>query len=172
MEKTSVQVEVVAAAPEQKPILANLLELYAHDFSEFFELELGADGRFGYERLPLYWTEPDRRPFLVRVDGRLAGFVLAKRGSEISGNENVWDVAEFFIVRGHRRHGVGTAAAHELWRRLQGLWEVRVLESNRSANEFWARAVSQFVGEAHSSTRVERDGARWRLFSFNSSSAL
>ena len=162
------KIEVSAATPEQKPILANLLELYAHDFSEFFALELGADGRFGYERLPLYWTEPQRHPFLVTIDGKPAGFVLVKRGSDVSGNENVWDVAEFFIVRGYRRRGVGTRVANEVWRRLPGPWEVRVMESNRSAEEFWRRTIAAFVGESFSSVSFEKDGERWQLFSFES----
>ncbi|HSE21540.1 MAG TPA: hypothetical protein VLB68_07760 [Pyrinomonadaceae bacterium] len=46
-EQPSVQIEVIPATSEQRPILANLFELYAHDFSEFYDLELGADGRFG-----------------------------------------------------------------------------------------------------------------------------
>jgi hypothetical protein len=55
----------MGVGPEQELILANLLELYAHDFSEFHELELGSDGRFGYGGLPLYWSEPEcpTRPF-------------------------------------------------------------------------------------------------------------
>src|SRR5712692_1535448 len=97
-EKPSAHIEVIPARPEQESILANLLELYAHDFSEFHNLELGDDGRFGYERLPLYWSEPDRYPFLIKVDGRLAGLALVKKGSELSDNDAVWDMAEFFIV--------------------------------------------------------------------------
>ena len=46
-------IEVVPALAEQQPILDNLLELYAHDFSEFHEIQIGADGKFGYDRLPL-----------------------------------------------------------------------------------------------------------------------
>jgi predicted acetyltransferase len=168
LEESPLKIEVVLAAPEQEPVLANLLELYAHDFSEFFALELGEDGRFGYARLPLYWTEPQRHPFLVRVDGGLAGFVLVKRGSDVSGNENVWDVAEFFIVRGYRRRGVGTEVANEVWRKLPGPWEVRVMESNHSAKEFWQRAVEGFAGEAFNSISFEKDGERWHLFSFES----
>jgi hypothetical protein len=72
-EKPSVHIEIIPAAPEQEPIVANLLELYAHDFSEFHPLDVGADGRFGYRGLPLYWCEHDRHPFLVRIDGKLAG---------------------------------------------------------------------------------------------------
>src|SRR5216684_1942821 len=83
-ENTSMQVEVVPATTEQQPVLANLLELYAHDFSEFSDLKIGVDGRFGYEPLPLYWRESNRFPFLVRANGNLAGFVLVQQGSEVS----------------------------------------------------------------------------------------
>src|SRR5271156_2499431 len=123
----SPQIEVLAAQLEQEAVLANLLELYAHDFSELRDLDLGEDGRFGYGALPLYWTGPGRFPFLVRVGGRLAGLVLVRRGSVISGEEAVWDMAEFFVVRGYRRHRIGMQVGHEVWRRFPGRWEVRVM---------------------------------------------
>lgn len=159
---------MIPAAPDQEPVLANLLELYAHDFSEFHQLELGADGRFGYKYLPLYWREPDRHPFLVRMDGKLAGLVLVKRGSEISSNPAIWDMAEFFIVRRYRRRGIGTGTAHEVWRWFPGPWEVRVMESNQSALQFWERAISAFAGETIPSVRVEKGGKYWHVFSFES----
>jgi predicted acetyltransferase len=166
--KTSAHIEVTPAAPEQEPILANLLELYGHDFSEFQDLDLGPDGRFGYKGLPLYWSEPDRHPFLVTVAGRLAGLVLVRRGSELSGKEIVWDMAEFFVIRGYRRRGIGTCIAHEVWRRFPGPWEVRVLHSNVSAGHFWARAIPSFTGQAIQPVLVDKDGECWKLFSFES----
>jgi predicted acetyltransferase len=167
-EKPSAHIEVIPARPEQESILANLLELYAHDFSEFHDLELGADARFGYRCLPLYWSEPGRHPFLVWVEGKLAGLVLVKRGSEVSGNETVWDVAEFFVLRGYRRRGIGTQIAHEVWRRFPGRWEVRVMQSNVPARDFWAHAISILTGEAVRPVCVEKDGKCWTLFSFES----
>jgi len=167
-EKPAAHIEVIAAAREQEPVLANLLELYAHDFSEFHNIELGADGRFGYKYLPLYWEEPDRHPYIVKFGGKLAGFVLLKKGSEVTGNEDVWDVAEFFIVRGYRRRGLGMKVAHEVWRRYPGRWEVRVMGSNHSAKEFWESAITGFTGEMIPSVRVEKDGESWYLFSFES----
>lgn len=148
--------------------MANLLELYAHDFSEFHDLELGPDGRFGYRDLLLFWLEPNRHPFLVRIDGKLAGFVLVKRGSEISGDETVWDMVEFFVLRGYRRRGIGTEIAHTVWRRFPGRWEVRVMESNHSARNFWEHAVAKFAGEAIPSARLEKGGQYWHLSSFES----
>jgi predicted acetyltransferase len=129
-DKPSLHLEVLPALPGELPILANLLELYAHDFSEFHELEMTADGRFGYGDLPLYWSEPDRHAFLLKVDGSLAGFALVKRMSATAGDEIVWDMAEFFVVRGQRRRGIGVEAAKEVWRRFPGRWQVRVMEAN------------------------------------------
>lgn len=75
----STQVAVVPASRAQEPVVANLLELYAYDFSEFHDVELGEDGRFGYPALSLYWSEPDHHPFLLRVDDKLAGLILVKK---------------------------------------------------------------------------------------------
>jgi predicted acetyltransferase len=44
----------------------------------------------------------------VKVDDSVAGFVLVKRGSEVSGDQDVWDMAEFFVMREFRRQGIGT----------------------------------------------------------------
>ena len=167
-ERPSAEIEVIPATLEHQSVLANLLELYAHDFSEFHDLELGGDGRFGYSHLPLYWSEPGRHPFLVTMDGKLAGLVLVKSGSRISGRESVWDMAEFFVVRGYRRRGIGTETAHQVWRRFPGLWEVRVMQSNRHARHFWERAISAFIGKTIHSVPVETDGECWHLFSFES----
>jgi predicted acetyltransferase len=170
-EKPSAKIEVVPAIVEDQPILANLLELYSHDFSEFHDLQIGTDGRFAYKSLPLYWSEPHRYPFLVKVDDKLAGLVLVKRGSEFSGDQTVWDMAEFFILRGRRRRGIGTQVAHEVWKRFPGPWEVRVMVSNVPANPFWERAISTFTGEAIHPVRVEKGGKCWRLYAFASKRA-
>ena len=158
----SAQLEVNAATVEQMPIVANLIQLYAHDFSEYHHLELDADGRFGYEPLPLYWSEPNRHPFLVRMDGNLAGFVLVKS------NGAVWDMAEFFVVRGYRRQGIGTAIAHDIWKRFPGPWTVRVMQKNHSAANFWNRAISEFTGVLPHPVTSER----WHIFSFDSRPSL
>ena len=160
--KAGPQVEVTAAAAAEEAAIANLLELYAHDFSEFLALEVGPDGRFGYPPLSSYWLEAGRHPFLVRVEGRLAGFILVKREAA------AWDMAEFFVLRRYRKRGVGVRAAHLIWSRFPGVWEVRVLEAN-PAVKFWERAIARFVGKSLTSISREVKGRRWRTFSFEAS---
>jgi predicted acetyltransferase len=164
-----VQIEVIPATAEQETVLANLLELYIHDFSEFHEVELGSDGRFGYRILPLYWIEADRYPFLVMVDGRIAGLVLVqriKREPDSTGGETVWDLAEFFVIRRYRRRGIGTEIVRQVWRRFPGRWQVRVMESNVPACNFWQRAIAKSTDDSFDLVRVNRDGKYWRFFSF------
>jgi len=163
---TSLHLEVIPATPDQAPILANLIELYAHDFSEFLSIDVGEDGKFGYPTLPFYWSDPDRHPFLIRIDGKLAGFALIQKGSEVCNNRTVWDMAEFFILRRYRRHGAGTKAAHKLWALFPGPWEVRVMQSNLAAQPFWAAAVASFTGEKIAPVRFELGERRLFLFSF------
>ena len=102
-------VSLEPASEADSSLLSNLLELYIHDMSEVFpHVQLGPDGRFGYSTLPFYWSEPDRRfAFLIRCDGRVAGFILATRGSPVVTDPNVLDVAEFFVLRQYRRGGRG-----------------------------------------------------------------
>jgi predicted acetyltransferase len=156
-------VELIPAAVAQAPILENLIELYAHDFSEFHPVEIGEDGRFGYRTLPLYWSDADRHPFLIRVDGKLAGLVLVKRGEGAA-----WDMAEFFVMRAYRRGGIGTQAAHDVWRKFPGPWQVRVMDSNVSGRRFWAAAIASFTGSTIEPGSVELNGVSWWLFSFES----
>ena len=165
-DEPSAQIQLIPATPEQEPILANLLELYLHDFSEFLDIALEADGRFHYANLPLYWSQQDRYPFLVEVNGKWAGLVLVKRGSEITGDVPAWDMAEFFVTRRCRRRGVGTQIAHQVWKRFPGPWEVRVMQSNVPAYNFWSRTIGSFTRQPIQPVHIEKNGTFWNLFSF------
>jgi predicted acetyltransferase len=164
------EVVLDVATSRDAVLLSNLLELYLHDLSEAFPtIELGADGRFGYDKLPLYWSEPERRfSFLIRHGARVVGFVLATRGSPATDDPAVFDIAEFFVLRRHRRSGVGRRAAFLLWDRLPGRWIVRVSEGNRGALSFWAGVIDEYTRGA--ATEVKRSGIphAWRVFSFDS----
>jgi len=154
----------------ERALLANLIELYLHDLSETFAIiQLGADGRFGYPRLSSYWSEPEARfPFLIRRSGNVVGFALAQRGSPMSDDPDVFDVAEFFVLRSERRTGVGACAAALLWDRFPGRWIVRVAEANRGGLPFWTRVVRDYAGDAVSHTQREREPHRWHVFAFDS----
>ncbi len=165
-DQTEVALDV--AGVSDTALLANLLQLYLHDLSEAFpSIELGPDGRFVYEKLPLYWSEPEHRfPFIIRHRTQAVGFVLATRGSPAVGDPDVFDIAEFFIIRRHRRSGVGRRAAFLLWNRLPGRWTVRVSEGNAGALPFWEDVTAEYT--SGTATQFKRPGTpnAWRVFSF------
>ena len=127
-------------------VLANLMQLYIHDFSEFWhdrlEGELEADGRFAdYPFLDAYWSERGRTPFLIRVGGRPAGFALLNAVSP-SSRPVAYSLDEFFVVGKHRRGGIGTAAARTIFSLYPGQWEAAVARRNVGALAFWRKAAA------------------------------
>jgi len=157
------------AAPEDAAVLANLLELYLHDLSELFPIEVGADGRFGYGWLGSYWQEPERRfPHLIRLGSQLVGFALSTRGSPLTDDPSDLDVAEFFVLRRHRRAGVGLRAACLLWDSIPGHWIVRVAADNTRALGFWRSAVAEYTGGAPKEQRVELPARVWHVLELRS----
>jgi predicted acetyltransferase len=139
------EVDVSLARPEERETLANLAQLYIHDFSEFWagtaEGELRDDGRFEPYPLDAYWREAGRIPLLFRLGGRPIGFALLNGVGHADGPIDR-NMAEFFIVRKHRRGGIGTAAARQIFSLYPGRWEVAVARRNLGALPFWRQAIS------------------------------
>jgi predicted acetyltransferase len=141
-------VQVVPIAAHEQPVLRHLVDLYAYDLSEVVALDVGEDGRFAFGDLAPYWTDPARHAFFVRVEGKLAGFVLVHDRSRLSDADGVHDMAEFFVMRRYRRRGVGACAATEIFRRFPGTWEIRQRATNTAATAFWRRVVARYTGGA------------------------
>jgi predicted acetyltransferase len=163
------EVVLERATQADAALLSNLLELYVHDLSEIFPVEIGPDGRFGYEKLSLYWSEHERRfAFLIRSGTRIAGFALVTRGSPMTDDPEALDVAEFFVLRRHRRSGIGRQAATLLWDRFAGQWIVRVSEANRPGLPFWGAVIGAYTNDTFSESRRPGSPHGWRVFSFKS----
>jgi predicted acetyltransferase len=152
-------------AKEQAPVLLNLLELYVHDFSEHVPLDVKENGRFDIPLGDQWWTRDDHFPFFIRSEGKLCGFALARRGSRVSGAGDVMDIAEFFVLRGVRRKGIGARAAHALLDAFGGAWDVRVRRTNVSAHAFWSRTLEAWLGRPIASSAFSSpEGIDWHIF--------
>jgi predicted acetyltransferase len=154
-------IEIVAALPEDRAALANMMQLYTHDFSEFWaggsRGELGGNGLFPVYPLDAWWREPDHIPLLVKVGGFLAGFALLDCKSH-TGWPLDRNMAEFFIVRKHRRSGIGTAAARAIFTRYPGRWEAAVARANHGALAFWHAAIQPLAEDVD---LIDVEDASW-----------
>lgn len=144
-------------------VLGRLFQLYAHDFSEHVPLGLTDSGRFDVSAGELWWSRADHHPFFVRIEGRLAGFALVRRGSKLDGDPNVMDVAEFFIVRGERQQGVGRQAVRALLERFPGRWQVRVRQSNPPALQFWSRVLNEWGAGGVACSTFSEQQVEWHV---------
>ena len=119
-------VTVRPADPGDRELLRQLLFDYLLEF----------DGRTEpYPYFDAYWSEPERLPFLIDVDGEVAGLCLVRV------RDDGWSIAEFYVTRDRRRGGVGRAAVEAVAalasRGDAAYLEAKVHPDNQGALPFW-----------------------------------
>ncbi|WP_079413464.1 GNAT family N-acetyltransferase [Paenibacillus ferrarius] len=145
-------IEMSLVPYEEKSVLYNLIQLYRYDSSEFDGHVLNHHGMYLYKYFDHQWTDEYRRPFIVRVDGEISGFVLIsldvpKEYMKLSGAEKTNIVSDFFIMRKYRRKGVGRYVAYSLFEQFSGTWEIRQTAGNKPAYEFWKQIITQYKAD-------------------------
>jgi len=148
------------AGPEDHPRLLSLLQLYAYDFSEVLPLDVEDDGRFHLPSVSAKLVDPSNHAFVIRVDGRLAGFALVQTRSYLTGAADVFDMAELFVMRRYRRCGIGEQAATGLFDQFRGPWEVRQRAEHPAATAFWRRIIGRYTAGDFEERLI--DDERWR----------
>ncbi len=159
------RIELFEARREDEPTLANLLQLYLHDFTDWAEWDVEADGRYDTFDLDECWDNPARHPYFIVVEGHLGGFAIVDRGSAVSDDADVWDMAEFFVMRKYRRRGVGGEIARRLFALYPGRWEVRQMAGNVSAQAFWRRTIAAWTDGRYDEATPPRGGVMQRFVS-------
>jgi predicted acetyltransferase/predicted N-acetyltransferase YhbS len=140
------EVNLQPVTEDERSLLGNLLQLYIHDFSSIRPVELADDGRYPYRHFDAYFTDPQRRAWIIQHGGLPAGFAMVR---ELEGGRR--EVAEFFVARAHRRRAVGRRAAAAMFEELPGRWELRHDLDNDEASVFWPAVI-----EAAAAGPVER----------------
>ena len=150
---------ITRADDAHKPTIANLIQLYLYDMTDEGPFPVGTDGRFAYDFLDRFW----QHPYLLHCDGELAGFALVIEQCPITGLDPCLFMAEFFILRAYRRHGLGTAAASGILQLHPGRWHVGVIEHNARAAAFWRHCLA-----GHDTVSIQRhfDGDYWLIREF------
>jgi predicted acetyltransferase len=130
------------ATPEERPVVRHLLQLYLHDFSEFDGEEVNDQGLYHYPWVEEYWRAP-KAAFLFKVAGNYAGFCLVDNDVLLPNSEH--SISEFFVLRKHRRSGLGRFAASSIFSSRPGVWETAQHESNLSAQAYWRNVIAEYT---------------------------
>jgi predicted acetyltransferase len=161
----TVSLDVRRAEPAQVAIVDHLLEFYCHDLAEYFLLDADEDGRYRYPPVRV-WN--DTADVLLASLGRIpVGFAIVAPSDPLTGAPGR-DLQEFFVVRRHRRAGLGADFANRVWDRYPGEWLVRVFHGNVPALPFWRRVIDlRTQGAGREDVRL-LDARTWSWFTFTS----
>ena len=162
-------VEISKVDKADKTVLRNLLEFYCYDFSEYIQIDVNAHGKFEYPYIDSYWSDADRHPYFIKVNGKYAGFILLNRDYKIIQDPTGYVVAEFFVMRRYRRKGIGKTAAQSVFELHPGTWEISQLLSNKEAVAFWHQVVHEYTQGNFTRSEVEQEGTLKQVLVFNNS---
>lgn len=130
---------------EQKSVLVQLMELCNYDFSIYEDADLNEYGYYGYSHIDDYWNEDGRFPYLIRVNEKIAGFVLVCSHCKYNKSSNPHNIAEFFILQKYCRTGIGKYVAKKIFDMHKGGWEVMQLPKNIPARKFWKAVIQEYT---------------------------
>ena len=133
------------AKREDREILANLLEKYDYEFSQYDDRDVNKLGLYGYEYLDYYWTEKGRFAYFIEVDGHLAGFVMVNDYPEAPGVKTDFCISEFFVMYKYRRKGVGKESVFRVLDLHHGKWQLKRHPHNIVSVHFWDHVINDYT---------------------------
>jgi predicted acetyltransferase len=129
---------------EEKEILRNLLEKYTYEFSQYENNDVNNFGLYGYTYLDHYWTDEKRFAYFIRVNKKLAGFVMINDYPEMKIETN-YSISEFFIMYKYRRLGIGKYVVNYILNKYKGKWQLKYHPKNKTSEKFWIKTIDKYT---------------------------
>ena len=126
------------ATLDDRPQLQALLLDYLTELRDL------VDGDWNPEEYPfldVQWTESGRHPLFIRSSGANVGFAIVR--DPMSTGTGLHQLTDFYLRTEHRGTGLATRAAHTVFRRFPGRWELQVHTQNERGAQFWCRCIEQ-----------------------------
>lgn len=108
---------------------------------------LGEIGHREPDQLARWFADSSVQILTILRGSEAVGFAMVRSGGQSAGRMPAdYSMAEFFIDRRWRRHGIGQAAARLILDRFAGRWEILEYLRNPGAVDFWRRVVGAYTG--------------------------
>ena len=137
-------ITIVSVSKDEKEILRNLLEKYNYEFSQYDEREVNDLGLYGYSYLDNYWTEKNRFLYFIKVENKLAGFIMVN-DYPIANLETNYSMSEFFVMYKYRKMGIGTFSVKNMFDKYKGKWGLMYHPKNITSKIFWNKVVNEYT---------------------------
>ena len=152
-------VDIFLAPIKKKHVIRHLLELYNHDMSEWEQKDVNEAGLFDYRFLDNYWTEKGRYPYLITADGHYCGFAFVRTAPE---QDDYNSIAEFFIMRKYRKHGLARRLLEYVHEHHPGEW-THAAHINNLVSQAMCRKVFPTLAVGEVKETILEDTVEWKF---------
>ena len=145
--------------------LIRMEEMRKYFYAYLIELsEFDPDIQFDDRGTPLYtwfdnyWTDNDRFPIFLKIDGKIAGLALIREIGNMK-----YEIAEFYVLPEYRKDGNSIWFASEITNLFEGEFTFSTRLSNHRAVNFWNKFANLFESNSFS------DDEMWRTWTIRQS---
>ena len=127
--------EIVSVTEENQQIYLNLAQSYEGEFSSITRKIPNRHGLFELD---------------VHIGSLTKGYVLfvenvpAGIAAICQGDNEYYEVCEFYVVPSFRKKLWGMKFAHAIWRNCPGKWVIKQIAGAEYASEFWRKTIGSF----------------------------
>lgn len=133
---------------QEKKLLWNINQKYLYEMSQYYPEDLDEEGNLHYGYFDAYFTEPERKAYLIYHEKCLAGFAMLNPYSYIGGKPD-FVLAEFCVFPSYRGQHIATKAFEWIMANHPGRWEIKYNESNPGAKSLWQKVTKKYDPVVH-----------------------
>lgn len=120
-------------------LLNNLLQLYLHDVSLHFPIDLNSKTcKYEYDDLTKYIDNSNNYAYFFMDKDEIIGFTL------IDSEDDSMVVQEMFILNNYKNKGLGEEAITKVFDEFKGNWIIRSLPCSPKSENFWKKTIERY----------------------------
>lgn len=131
------------ATKNERELLWNINQKYLYEMTYYYPDDMDENGNYHYGYFDAYFTEPDRKAYLIYNEQYLVGFAMLNHHSYIGKNPDCV-LAEFCVFPSYRRQHIAMKASECILEKHPGKWEIKFNEHNLGAKSLWEKVTQKY----------------------------
>jgi predicted acetyltransferase len=130
------------------------LEKYEYEFSQYNHRDVNNLGLFGNDYLDSYWIDENRFPCFIKVNRKLAGFILINNERELH-IETKYTIADYFIMYKYGNRGIGKYVINYVFNKYNGKWQLTYMPENQMSKIFWNKVINEYTNGNYETHKIK-----------------
>lgn len=121
---------------------------HLYEMTNYYPDDIDEEGNYHYGYFDAYFTEPERKAYLIFRGQRPVGFAMLNPHSYIKQDPDLV-LAEFCVFPSYRRQHIATEACECILKMHPGRWEIKYNENNTGAKRLWEKVTLKYKPVIH-----------------------